>query len=125
MTSKRQESIEIRNKETDVIKLLSKYAKNQGSKNPEMLYMVYTKLVYKMLNIESGMRGNFDYYQLSLIATNEIIIAQTVLELMEKNIHYKSIYKMVKEKLEILATLVAPNKLYSSNGKIYNLGFAS
>lgn len=57
----RKNSIQVRNDETDVLKLLEKYAKKQGSKNPEKLYMVYTKLVYKTLNIESGLRGQFSF----------------------------------------------------------------
>ena len=121
----RNNSTNVRNEETDVLKLLVIYAKNQGSKNPEMLYIVYTKLVYKILNIESGMRGHFNSNQLSLIATNEIIIAQTVIELMKKDIHYKVIYKMVKHKLEILATLIVPSEIYNASEELYNLGFAS
>lgn len=38
---------ENRLKETDVIKLLQDYAKEQGSKNSDKLYIVYTKLAKK------------------------------------------------------------------------------
>mgnify|MGYP000331906382 CR=1 FL=1 len=50
----RRIAIQVRNEETDVLKVLTNYAKNQGSKNPEKLYLVYTKLIYKILDIESG-----------------------------------------------------------------------
>lgn len=43
---------ENRLKETDVIKLLQDYAKKQGSKNSDKLYMVYTKLA-KVLSVAS------------------------------------------------------------------------
>lgn len=121
----RKNSIEIRNNETDVLKLLTTYAKNQGSKNPEMLYMVYTKLVYKTLNIESGLRGQFNSSQLSIIATCEIVISQTVIELMNKNIHYKEIYKIVKVKLQQLVGIITVKEIYSTNENLYSLNIAS
>lgn len=40
---------ENRLKETDVIKQLEEYAKNQGSKNHRKLYMVYTKLAKRVV----------------------------------------------------------------------------
>jgi len=121
----RKISIEIRNEETDVLKILTIYAKKQGSKNPEMLYMVYTKLVYKILNIESRMRGQFNSSQLSIIATLEIMIAQTVIDLMKQNKHYKDIYKQVKSKLLSFQKLIKTEELYSSKNKEYNIKLAS
>lgn len=108
----RKDTIIVRNDETDVLKLLTVYAKNQGSKNPEKLYIVYTKLVYKILEIESGLRGQFNASQLSIIATLEILIAQTVIELMQNNIHYKIIYVTVKQKLISFKTLISIKKIY-------------
>lgn len=37
-------------KETDVIKLLTEYAKEQGSSHPDKLYVVYTKLANSVIN---------------------------------------------------------------------------
>ncbi|AXH11073.1 hypothetical protein [Halarcobacter bivalviorum] len=118
-------SKEIRNDETDVLKLLTIYAKNQGSKSPEKLYMVYTKLVYKTLDIESGLRGHFTSSQLSIIATLEIMIAQTVIELMKENIHYKIIYQLVKKKLQQFVGLITVKEIYSTNKKLYSFNLAS
>ncbi|WP_419767886.1 hypothetical protein [Arcobacter sp.] len=115
----------IRNDETNVLKVLTEYAKNQGSKSPEKLYMVYTKLVYKILNIESGLRDKFNSSQLSLIATSEIMIRQTVLELMKKNIHYKLIYQSVKDKLQKFICLIAVEDVYKSNKEQYQLNLVS
>ena len=42
-----------RKSETDVIKNLVEYAKLQGSKNADKLYMTYSKLAKKMANVES------------------------------------------------------------------------
>lgn len=121
----KRNSIEIRNNETDVLKLLTQYAKKQGSKSPDKLYMVYTRLVYKTLNIESGLRGQFNSPQLSIIATLEIMIAQTVIELMRENIHYKIIYQMVKEKLQQFVGLITVQEIYSTNRKLYCFDIAS
>ncbi len=121
----RLNSIEIRNDETDVLKILAKYAKDQGSKSPEKLYMVYTKLVYKTLDITSGLRGHFDPNQLSIIATAEIMIAQTVIELMKDNVHYKLIYTMVKDKLQKFVGLISLKDIYSINKQKYKIKIAS
>ncbi len=121
----RKNSILLRNEETDIIKLLGIYAKNQGSQSPEKLYMVYTKLVYKTLNIESGLRGHFNSSQLSIIATSEILIAQTVIELMQNNIHYKEIYQIVKQKLNSFVSLISTKKIYSVEEELYNIKLAS
>ena len=122
---KRIDSIQVRSDETDVLKLLTEYAKKQGSKSSEKLYMVYTKLVYKTLNIESGLRGQFNSTQLSIIGTLEIMIAQTVIELMKKNIHYKAIYKVVKEKLQQFVGLITVQEIYTTNKKLYCFDIAS
>jgi len=121
----RRNSIQIRNDETDVLKILTNYAKNQGSKNPEKLYLVYTKLVYETLNIESKLRGQFNSHQLSIIATAEILIAQKVIELMKKDIHYKIIYQEVKLNLQSFVGLISVREIYNSNEEIYNIKIAS
>ncbi|MFW3440463.1 hypothetical protein ACN9J6_02920 [Aliarcobacter butzleri] len=121
----RKVSIQIRNEETDVLKILTIYAKNQGSKSPEKLYMAYTKLVYQTLNIGSGLRGEFNPQVLSLIATEEIIIAQTVIELMKKNIHYKIIYQEVKQKLNSFVGLISVKEIYKVDKELYTIKLAS
>lgn len=121
----RKVAIQIRNEETDVLKILTNYAKNQRSKNPEKLYLVYTKLVYKILDIKSKLRGQFNPHQLSIIATIEIMIAQTVIELMKKEIHYKIIYQEVKLKLQSFVVLISVREIYNSNEEIYNIKIAS
>ena len=99
-------SLKIRKNETNIIKILENYAKAQGSKNYNKLYLVYTKLVYKTLGIQSGNRDNLSPNILSILSTMEILIAQTVIELMKKNVHYKIIYITTKEKLYTLKELL-------------------
>lgn len=121
----RKVAIQIRNDETDVLKILTNYAKKQGSKKPEKLYLVYTRLVYKTLNIESGLRGQFNAHQLSIIATIEIMIAQTVIQLIKENIQYKEIYQIIKQKLQSFVGLISVKEIYSTDMKIYNIKLAS
>lgn len=87
--------------------------------------MIYTKLVYQTLNIESGLRGEFNPQVLSLIATEEIIIAQTVIELMKKNIHYKIIYQEVKQKLNSFVGLISVKEIYKVDKELYTIKLAS
>ncbi|MDD2886375.1 MAG: hypothetical protein PHY66_01135 [Aliarcobacter sp.] len=121
----RKVAIQVRNEETDVLKILTNYAKNQGSKNPKKLYLVYTRLVYKILNIESGLRGQFNAHQLSIIATIEIMIAQTVIQLIKENIQYKEIYQIIKQKLQSFVGLISVKEIYSTDMEIYNIKLAS
>lgn len=121
----RKVSIQIRNDETDVLKVLTNYAKEQGSKNPEKLYLVYTRLVNKTLNIKSGLRGQFNAHQLSIIATIEIMIAQTVIQLIKENIQYKEIYQIIKQKLQSFVGLISVKEIYSTDMEIYNIKLAS
>lgn len=101
----REYSIQIRNNETMIISILIKHAIKQGSKNHNKLYMVYTKLVYKILGIKSGKRDNLSQNELAILSTMEIIIAQTILEMIEKDTNYKDIYKEVKNKLHTMKSL--------------------
>lgn len=121
----RKVSIQIRNDETDVLKVLTNHAKKQGSKNSEKLYLVYTRLVNKTLNIKSGLREQFNAQQLSIIATIEIMIAQTVIQLIKQNIQYKEIYQITKQKLQSFVGLISVKEIYSTDIEIYNIKLAS
>lgn len=66
---------ENRLKETDVIKLLQGYAKEQGSKNSDKLYMVYTKLAK---SIVGGKRDSVSVSELNNLTLVENIILQTI-----------------------------------------------
>lgn len=84
-------------KETDVIKLLQDYAKEQGSKNSDKLYMVYTKLAKSVIG---GKRDSVSVSELNNLTLVESIILQTVQIDMSMGIHYKDIYKDCKDRIE-------------------------
>lgn len=84
-------------KETDVIKLLVEYAKEQGSIHPDKLYVVYTKLANTVID---GKRDNANVMQLNAVTLVENIILQTIRIDMSMGMHYKDIYKDCKQRVE-------------------------
>lgn len=85
-------------KETDVIKLLVAYAKEQGSKNSDKLYITYTKLANTILNCK---RDEADINQLNNLTLVESMILQTIRIDMSLGMYYKDIYKDCKNRLEL------------------------
>lgn len=94
----RQQGKLIRKGETDVLKKLVEYAREQGSGHADMLYMTYTKLANRMAGITT--RDSATNAQLNELSTMERIIAKVVIDEMAEGIHYKQIYKDCKERLE-------------------------
>lgn len=93
---------ENRLKETDVIKLLQDYAKEQGSKNSDKLYMVYTKLAK---NVVGGKRDSVSVSELNNITLVESIILQTIQIDMSMGMHYKDIYKDCNDRIKRFAEI--------------------
>lgn len=86
----------VRRNETDTIANLIEYAKSQGSRSADKMYMVYSKLVNSLVGIEPGRRDAIPFKTLSTITFLEDMILHTVDEEMQKNSHYKDIYKLCK-----------------------------
>lgn len=98
----RESNKQNRLKETDVIQQLIEYAKEQGSKHPDKLYMVYTKLAKTIIG---GNRDSISISDLSTLTLIESVILQTIRIDMSMGIHYKDIYKDCKERLEKLTEI--------------------
>lgn len=88
-----------RNSETDILKKLVEYAKEQGSKHADMLYMTYSKLANKSVGCDS--RELATAQQLSELSFIENIIINQVRTGMERNLHYKEIFKECKKQIEL------------------------
>lgn len=84
-------------KETDVIKKFVEYAKEQGSKHSDKLYITYTKLAKTVVNGKRDMVNIDDLNNLTLV---ERIILQTIEIDMSMDKHYKEIYKDCKDRIE-------------------------
>lgn len=98
----RIENKENRLKETEVIKLLQDYAKEQGSKNYDRLYMVYTKLAKTVV---SGKRDSVSVSELNNLTLVENIILQTIHIDMSMGMRYKDIFKDCKDRIERFAEI--------------------
>lgn len=101
-TDTRQANKENRLKETDVIKLLQDYAKEQGSTHSDKLYMVYTKLANTVID---GKRDNVSISELNNLTLVESIILKTIQTGMSRQMHYKDIYKDCKNRIEQFAAI--------------------
>lgn len=101
-TETRSANKENRLKETDVIKLLQEYAKEQGSKNSNKLYMVYTKLAKSVVG---GKRDSVSVSDLNNLTLVESIILQTIQIDMSMGMHYKDIYKDCNDRIRRFAEI--------------------
>ena len=91
-----------RKSETDTIKRLVEYAKEQGSTHSEMLYTVYSKLANSMAGVKSRDATRRELNNLSLM---EHIILCEIDKGIVANKPYKEIYKDCKERLETVKEL--------------------
>lgn len=92
-----------RKAETDIIKQLIEYAKEQGSEHSNMLYVTYSKLANKMAGVsDRDLATTWQLNQLSLI---EHIILNQIRAGMKINLHYKEIYKDCKRQIELFKNI--------------------
>lgn len=89
-----------RKAETDTIKRLVEYAKEQGSTHSDKLYVTYTKLANKMAGITS--RDTATIMQLNNLSLMENVILHVIDTGILMELHYKDIYKNCKARLEQL-----------------------
>lgn len=87
-----------RKAETDVIKELVEYAKDQGSMHSQMLYMTYSKLANAMAGISK--RDNASVTQLNNLSIFENIILTIIRNGISEGLGYKEIYQVCKLRCE-------------------------
>ena len=92
----RNESKEARRYETDQIKLFVEYAKEQGSKNADRYYVLFTKLINSKMGIQSGKRDELSQETLMELKSLETLVKMRIRKLIEKETPYKEIYQEVK-----------------------------
>ena len=92
----RNESKEARRYETDQIKLFVEYAKEQGSKNADRYYVLFTKLINSKMGIQSGKRDELSQETLMELKSLETLVKMRIRKLIEKESPYKEIYQDVK-----------------------------
>lgn len=92
-----------RKAETDVLKQLVEYAKQQGSEHADMLYMTYSKLANKTAGVTD--RETATTQQLMNLSFVENIILNMVQDGIQQELPYKEIYMDVKERLAVVGRL--------------------
>jgi len=92
----RNESKEARRYETDQIKLFVEYAKEQGSKNADRYYVLFTKLINSKMGIQSGKRDELSQETLMELKSLETLVKMRIRKLIQKETPYKEIYQDVK-----------------------------
>lgn len=88
-----------RKSETDVLKELAEYMKEQGSEHADMVYMTYSKLANKAVGCKN--RELATSQQLSELSFIENIILNQARIGMERNLHYKEIFQECKKQIEL------------------------
>lgn len=88
-----------RKSETDIIKQLVEYAKEQGSEHSDKLYLSYTRLANKICGISK--RDDATVAQLSSLTVAENIILHCIQVGISEEKHYKDIYQDCKQRLEM------------------------
>lgn len=92
-----------RKAETDVLKQLVEYAKQQGSEHADMLYMTYSKLANKAVGVTD--RETATTQQLMNLSFVENIILNMVQDGIQQELQYKEIYRNVKDRLAVVGRL--------------------
>ncbi len=111
----RNDTKKMRRECTDVIQQFIEYAKAQGSKSAEKYYMNFSRMELSGLFIIEDQYPNardvMSIRQLNLIEMADEAIAFSLKDSMEKNIPYKDCYKIAKEKICILASVIPKSPL--------------
>ncbi|MHB8120585.1 MAG: Rha family transcriptional regulator [Desulfuromonadaceae bacterium] len=94
----RTESKDVRRNVTDTIQAFIQYAINQGSSHAQKYYVNLSRMTRKAIGEEQA-RDMLDLKHLSFLATAEYMIQQIIEEGMTAGLHYKDIYKIVKNRV--------------------------
>lgn len=88
-------------RETDEIKALVAYAKENGSKNAEKYYITFSNLANKAVGIDSNQRNIATTNQLNNLILIENIINHVIQEGLQQQAYYKEIYQYCKKRIEM------------------------
>lgn len=92
-----------RKAETDILKKLVEYAREQGSEHADMYYVTYSRLANKAVGITN--RDEATVQQLNNLSLAENVILRVIDMGIATNRHYKQIYLDCKVRLEAIADL--------------------
>ena len=87
-------------KETDEIKALVAYAKENGSRNADKYYITFSNLANKAVGLDSNQRSIATTSQLNNLILIENIISHVIQEGLQQQNYYKEIYKSCTERIK-------------------------
>lgn len=102
-----------RRSETDVIQIFVKYAIAQGSTNAGRYYRNLTDAAYRALGLlelglkSKGLRDKLNLHGLAAVQMADHIVEKALRDGMDEGLHYKAIYQLAKERLEVFASVTA------------------
>ena len=112
----------LRREETDQLKLFVEYAVAQGSQNANKYYLVISKMTNQALGLvkeyyhnDLKLRDCLNIIELSNVMQAEAIIKNALIDGMNKELFYKDIYQLAKERIVKYAEMINPNRLAISN----------
>ena len=110
---------QVRQSFTDVVKRFVEYATEQGSKSANMYYCNITKMEYAALElvekgqkVPSNFRDTLDIMDISFLQTAEQIARAALINGMDRNLPYKEIYQLAKEKVYQYAETISFARLH-------------
>lgn len=114
----RQKGIHARKGLSDALSEFVEYAKKQGSTKANFYYANVTRETYKALyfiagreKVPSDFRDTLDNFDLASLQMAEYVAQGALHEGMIRQMYYKDIYKLVKEKVLIFASSIAVAKI--------------
>lgn len=114
---------------TDTMKTFIEYAKKQGSQSADMYYTNFSKMVNsELIEFDKkplNLRDHLNTSQLHRISVAEQIIIQSIVECVAKQIHYKEVYKLAKEKIHVFASTVGKSKIGQTEKQTLLLEFSA
>lgn len=92
----RQNGKLVRRELTDIIQEFMEYSRLQGSKGYKFYYVLYSKMINKLLGLEKGQRDFVDYMTLNTISQLENLIMRIMEQGMDKGLDYTVIKENIK-----------------------------
>lgn len=113
----RLEGKDARRHETDTIQAFVQYATGQGSRNARKYFINLTKMTYKAMGLveqglktPGGLRNLLTGMELTFLAGAEYVCANALTDGMKEGLHYKDVYILAKERVEVYATSIGKTK---------------
>jgi len=103
----RNQGKQIRLETTDIIKEFVEYATKQGSQKARFYYKHITTATYKALGLiqykQPQLRDTLNILELGFLQSAEFVAQRSLRKHMESGEHYKAIFVLVKQDLEVFA----------------------